>query len=155
MATKRLMKEYSSIQKELKTNTEYKNILSLEPQGDLFSWKAIIKGPHNSPFEQGQWGMDISIPSNYPIQPPKITFTNRICHPNVNFTTGEICLDILQNQWTPAWSLLSTMIAIILLLQDPEPNSPLNIDVSNLLKSGDTKGYNGLIKYYTHKYAVK
>jgi peroxin-4 len=154
MGTKRLMKEYTAIQRELKSNKEHSNIVSLEPVGDLFTWNAVINGPVNSPFQQGQWSISIEIPQNYPATPPKMKFNNRMCHPNVNFKTGEICLDILQSQWTPAWTLLSTMTAILLLLEDPEPNSPLNIDVSNLLKNGDIKAYNGLIKYYTHKYAL-
>ena len=29
----------------------------------------------------------------------------QVFHPNVNFKTGEICLDILKREWTPAWSL--------------------------------------------------
>ncbi|CAM9014061.1 unnamed protein product [Wickerhamomyces anomalus] len=128
MAAKRLMKEYSNIQKELDKNEEYQNIISLEPLNDLFNWKSTIRGPKGSPFEKGIW--------------------------EIKIRNGEICLDILQAQWTPAWTLLSTMVAIILLLQDPEPNSPLNVDISNLLKNGDLKGYNGLIKYYTHKYAL-
>lgn len=154
MATKRLMKEYTTIQKELKHSAEYANIVSLEPTGDLFTWRGVIQGPQNSPFQSGQWSIKVEVPQNYPLAPPKMTFENKVCHPNVNFATGEICLDILQSQWTPAWTLLSTMTAILLLLQDPEPNSPLNIDVSNLLKNGDVKAYNGLIRYYTHKYAT-
>ncbi|ODV72218.1 E2 ubiquitin-protein ligase peroxin 4 [Cyberlindnera jadinii NRRL Y-1542] len=154
MATKRLMKEYNSIQKALSDTQEYENIVSLEPTGDLFSWCGVIRGPSNSPFQAGTWKIKIEVPQNYPIAPPKMKFVNKLCHPNVNFQTGEICLDILQNQWTPAWTLLTTMSAILLLLQDPEPTSPLNIDISNLLKSGDIKAYNGLIRFYTHKYAI-
>lgn len=148
------MKEYTTIQRELQGNKDFENIVSLEPTGDLFSWRGVIRGPKNSPFQRGQWSIIIEIPQSYPSSPPKMTFDNKVCHPNVNFQTGEICLDILQNQWTPAWTLLSTITAILLLLEDPEPNSPLNIDVSNLLKSGDMKAYNGLIRYYTHKYTL-
>lgn len=43
--------------------------------------------------------------SMYPIEPPKVTMITKIFHPNVNYNTGEICLDILKrdvgnfNEW--------------------------------------------------------
>lgn len=46
----------------------------------------------------------------------------------VIFQTGEICLDILKNAWSPAWTLQSVCRAIIALMAHPEPDSPLNCD---------------------------
>lgn len=41
----------------------------------------------------------------YPMAPPSIRFVTKVFHPNVNFDSGEICLDILKREWSPAWSL--------------------------------------------------
>lgn len=90
MATKRLMKEYTNIQKELDKNDEYQNILKLEPLNDLFNWKSTIRGPEGSPFEGGVWDIRINVPHDYPISPPKMEFVNKICHPNVNFKVSII-----------------------------------------------------------------
>lgn len=90
MATKRLMKEYSTIQKSLDKNEEYQNIQTLEPLGDMFNWSSKIKGPKGSPFENGVWEIRIQVPTDYPIQPPKVKFINKICHPNVNFTVSTL-----------------------------------------------------------------
>ena len=81
-------------------------------------------------------------------------FITKICHPNINFKTGEICLDILQNQWSPAWTLQSACTAVRELLVSPETDSPLNIDAANLLRCGDILGFNSLVQMYIDMYAL-
>lgn len=39
------------------------------------------------------------------------------------------------------------------MLSDPEPDSPLNIDAANLVRSGDKYAYDDLVRYYTTLYA--
>jgi peroxin-4 len=63
--------------------------------------------------------------------------------------TGEVCLDILQSAWSPAWSLASCLRAIQLLLSEPEPSSPLNCDAGNLLRCGDKRGFWSMARMYT------
>ena len=68
--------------------------------------------------------------------------------------TGEICLDILKGSWTPAWTLHAVCQAIVALMCDSAPDSPLNCDAGNLLRAGDVRGYNSLAKMYTAEYAM-
>ena len=47
------------------------------------------------------------------------------------------------------YTLSSTLSAVQQLLTNPSPDSPLNIDVANLLRDGDSIGAEGLVRYWT------
>mmetsp|Transcript_24074 Transcript_24074/g.72239 ORF Transcript_24074/g.72239 Transcript_24074/m.72239 type:complete len:125 (+) Transcript_24074:184-558(+) len=64
-----------------------------------------------------------------------------VFHPNVHGASGEICLDVLKEAWTPAWTLASACTAIRALLAAPNADSPLNCDAGNVLRSGDVAGF--------------
>ena len=97
----------------------------------------------------GLWKLNIIIPDAYPNKPPTITFVTPICHPNVHFKTGEICLDLLKSSWSPVYSVKQTLEAVQQLLTSAEPDSPLNIDAAQLLRQGDQLGYEALVRFYT------
>ncbi|KAK2744821.1 hypothetical protein FQN57_004145 [Myotisia sp. PD_48] len=145
--TKRLLqelKQYSTSPNEC--------LLHLGPvnDDDILHWEAVMKGVPGTPYQGGLWLLKIVLPPTYPIHPPKITFSTRICHPNISFTTGEICLTLLTSEhWTPAYTISSTLTAIHQLLTDPSPDSPLNVDVAALLRMGDTLGWQSLVTYFT------
>ena len=58
----------------------------------------------DSPFQGGVFFLAIHFPTDYPFKPPKVNFTTRIYHPNIN-SNGSICLDILRDQWSPALTI--------------------------------------------------
>ncbi|KAJ1471525.1 ubiquitin-conjugating enzyme E2D 1, isoform CRA_a, partial [Baffinella frigidus] len=62
---------------------------------DLFHWQATILGPPDSPYSDGCFSLRIQFPQDYPFAPPKMQFTTKIYHPNIN-ESGGICLDILK-----------------------------------------------------------
>lgn len=97
----------------------------------------------------GLWQLDILVPETYPNAPPTIRFVTPICHPNVHFRTGEICLDLLKTAWSPAYTIASTLNSIQQLLTSAEPDSPLNIDIAQLFRQGDQVAAEALIRFYT------
>ncbi len=123
-------------------------------EGDTIeNWIAHIRGPSGSPYENGSFELAIKCSSCYPLVPPSIMFRTKVFHPNVNFQSGEICLDILKSDWSPAWSLQAACRAVLALLSEPNADSPLNCDAGNLIRNGDTRGFLNLARFYTIEYA--
>ncbi|EEA06557.1 ubiquitin-conjugating enzyme family protein [Cryptosporidium muris RN66] len=94
-----------------------------------------IRGPQGTPYESGIFELEISIPSEYPYEPPKVRFITRIWHPNISSQTGAICLDILKDAWSPALTLRTVLLSIQALLSAPEPDDPQDAQVASLYKS--------------------
>lgn len=130
------------------------SVLHLGPSSDtdLFTWEAVLKGPRDqrSPYAGGLWLLNIKIPPNYPLSPPTVRFETPCCHPNIHWTTGEVCLSLLDgSQWSPAYTLGAVMGALQQLLVDPGLDSPLNVDIANLLREDDAVGWEGLVRFWT------
>lgn len=92
--------------------------------GNYFEWGAVIVGPDGSPYEKYKYFLDITLPQDYPFKPPKVRFCTRIYHCNIA-NNGEICLDTLKDQWSPALSVSKTLLSICSLLSDANPDDPL------------------------------
>ena len=118
---------------------------------DLYTWQACIVGPDDSPYSNGVFFLNITFPSKYPFQPPKVSFTTKIYHPNIN-PQGSICLDILKDQWSPALTIIKVLLSISSLLTDPNPDDPLVLDIAKLYEE-DRDGFNDKAKKWTRLYA--
>ena len=116
-------------------------------------WSGVIHGQTGTPYEGGVFHIDISIPDKYPMKAPLIKFLTKIYHPNIR-TDGQICLDILKNQWTPALGLSRTLLSLLLLMEQPNPNDPLNQAAGQLLLK-DKDMYDVTARSWTYEYATK
>ena len=70
--------------------------------------------------------------TNYPITAPEVRFITMIEHPNVSPLNGYICLDILKHNWSPQFTFEKIILSIIVLLEEPNPASPLNLPIAQL-----------------------
>jgi ubiquitin-conjugating enzyme E2 D/E len=143
---KRLRKELDDMEKN-----DIPNLSAGPVNNNLFEWEAVILGPIGTPYEGGVFNLSISIPSNYPFKPPIVIFNTRIYHPNIN-SSGNICLDILKTQWSPALTISKILLSICSLLSDPNPNDPLVPEIANILKT-DSETYFKIAKDWTLLYA--
>eukprot|EP00667_Euglena_gracilis_P028983 EG_transcript_37730 len=149
-ASKRLAKELKDAQAS--DDAE----IQLQPvDGNVYEWRAVLRGPDDTPYEGGYFVVSLRVPKEYPMLPPTAYFKTKVFHPNVLFNSGEICLDILKSSWSPAWTLQSVCRAILTLMSDPEPSSPLNCDAGNLLRGGDERGFKSLARMYTKTEATR
>ena len=146
MAVKRLQKELIEIQKDITENCS----AGLN-NNDLFNWDATIIGPTETPYEGGIFYLKMFFPPDYPFKPPKITFTTKIYHPNIN-NIGDICLDILKDQWSPALNVSKILLSICSILADPNPNDPLSPEIAVIYKQNKDK-FIANAREYTLKYA--
>lgn len=149
MSLKRILKELDDIQKNSPDN------ICAKPtkENNLLEWDASIKGPENTPYSGGVFVLKIYIPTNYPFAPPNVKFVTKIYHPNIRCTTGEICLDILKEAWSPALSIMKILLSLSSLLMDPNPNSPLEGAAANLYLT-NREQYNKNVKEWVEKYAL-
>jgi ubiquitin-protein ligase len=67
--------------------------------------------PHDTPFEDGTFKLTIEFTEEYPNKPPTVRFVSKMFHPNV-YADGGICLDILQNRWSPTYDVSAILTSI-------------------------------------------
>lgn len=100
---------------------------------NIMLWNAVIFGPGDTPFEDGTFKLLLTFDESYPNKPPTVKFLSRMFHPNV-YANGELCLDILQNRWSPTYDVAAILTSIQSLLHDPNPNSPANAEAAQLYR---------------------
>jgi len=119
-ARRRLMRDFKRLQEDPTLG-----VSGAPSEHNIMVWNAIIFGPQDTPFEDGTFRLTLEFTEEYPNKPPTVKFKTKMFHPNV-YADGGICLDILQNRWSPTYDVSSILTSIQSLLDEPNPNSPAN-----------------------------
>ena len=92
-----------------------------------------ITGPKDSHYENGIWKIVIRISKEYPFTSPSVGFIDKIYHPNIDLRSGTICLNTLNETWSPIYNLTHIYnIFIPQLLLYPNSKDPLNVEAATL-----------------------
>ncbi|GKZ65039.1 hypothetical protein AnigIFM50267_007202 [Aspergillus niger] len=107
------------------------------------------------PFAGGHWKIHVELPDQYPYKSPSIGFVNRIFHPNIDELSGSVCLDVINQTWSPMYDMINIFeVFLPQLLRYPNPSDPLNGEAAAMLMR-EPKSYEAKVKEYVAKYASK
>jgi ubiquitin-conjugating enzyme E2 N len=128
--------------------------ISATPYADNLRYFAVaIEGPSDSPYEEGVFQLELFLPHEYPMTPPKVRFLTKIYHPNVD-KLGRICLDILKDKWSPALQIRTVLLSIQALMSAPNPDDPLDNNVAELWKKNEQEALERA-REFTRNFAMK
>jgi len=144
MAVRRLQQDFRHL-----LNNKVEGIDASPTADNLFVWNAIICGPEETVYESGAFQLQLLFPDDYPLRPPQVRFITKVFHPNVWSEDGLVCVDILKDGWVPSYDVLAILHSIRLLLIDPNPLSPANLEAA-LLYRDNRSDYNRRVLQMIH-----
>ncbi|KAK2184628.1 hypothetical protein NP493_258g06064 [Ridgeia piscesae] len=150
IATARIKREFKEV---VKSEEVAKCNIKLELKNDSFTeLRGEIAGPPDTPYEGGNFILDIQIPATYPFNPPVVKFVTKIWHPNISSVTGAVCLDILKDQWWVTSVFDYICLSFQALLAAPEPDDPQDAVVANQYKESKDE-FKNTARHWTYAYA--
>eukprot|EP00270_Netrium_digitus_P020054 TRINITY_DN811_c0_g1_i1.p1 TRINITY_DN811_c0_g1~~TRINITY_DN811_c0_g1_i1.p1 ORF type:complete len:184 (-),score=19.13 TRINITY_DN811_c0_g1_i1:182-733(-) len=104
------------------------------PQGkDNLLYFEITIRPDEGFYTGGTFVFSFQIPQVYPHEAPKVKCKTKVYHPNIDLE-GNVCLNILREDWKPVLSVNSIVYGIQFLFLDPNPDDPLNQEAAEVLR---------------------
>jgi ubiquitin-conjugating enzyme E2 Z len=88
---------------------------------DFRNIRALLTGPEGTPYEGGFFSFKITVPYDYPSNPPHMelltTDSGRVrFNPNL-YANGKVCLSILNTWHGPSWSPAQSISSVLLSVQ--------------------------------------
>ena len=114
----RITKDINELELPKTCETEFPN------PDDLLNFKLIIS-PDEGFYRGGRFTFNFKIGPNYPHEPPKTKCLTKIYHPNIDLE-GNVCLNILREDWKPVLTINSIVYGLQYLFLEPNAEDPLN-----------------------------
>lgn len=114
-------------------------------------WILTMNGPPDTPYSTGIFILNMDFSADHPFSPPKVSFQTKIYHPNIDMH-GNICIDILKDNWSPVLTVSKIVSSLQSLLTDPNPHDPLMQESADLYLD-DRVEFNAKAKLWCNLYA--
>mmetsp|Transcript_9955 Transcript_9955/g.9847 ORF Transcript_9955/g.9847 Transcript_9955/m.9847 type:complete len:199 (+) Transcript_9955:2-598(+) len=115
---------------------------------------AVVRGSQVSPYSRGFFSLKLLIEAEFPRLPPRVVFSTRVFHPNIDEATGDVCKLALGRMWSGEnWSLQQFLEDIVDLMERPILDKPLNMTAARLF-SADRDGYDRRARLCTVLHAL-
>jgi ubiquitin-protein ligase len=150
----RLLKDVKDI---IKNPLHDNGIYYKHDEEDMLKGYALIIGPLETPYFGGNYFFELQYPYNYPYCPPKVKFCTGgdgiRFNPNL-YTSGKVCLSIL-NTWTgDQWTSSQTISTVLLNLCTLFCENPLLNEPGINKLHPDLETYNKIIEYENMNIAI-
>ncbi|KAL1528298.1 hypothetical protein AB1Y20_009654 [Prymnesium parvum] len=152
LAQQRLQQERKAWRKDHPYGFVAKPVTDKNGTQDILLWDCVIPAKKGGLWDGAFVPMTMSFTDDYPSRAPKCVFKmvptasghEPLFHPNV-YATGQICLDLLNGNWRPSLTIKQLLLAIQLLLEEPNNNDPAQAEPSRLFADNRLQ-YNRRVK---------
>ncbi|XP_055090184.1 ubiquitin-conjugating enzyme E2 U [Symphalangus syndactylus] len=133
---------------DIKENN-YKSITARPVSEDMMEWEVEIEGLQNSVWQGLVFQLTIHFTSEYSYALLVVKFVTIPFHPNVDPHTGQPCIDFLDNpkKWNTNYTLSSILLALQVVLSNPVPENPVNLEAARILVK-DESLYRTILKLF-------
>ena len=154
IAQQRLAEERKELRKDIPRGFYARPTMNADGSANLMLWQAGIRGKDGTDWEGGLFQCSLIFSEEYPSKAPLVKFVPCLFHVNI-FSTGNVCLDILNANWSSSIKIKDLLISLQTLLS--EPNSLHSTDrpeISTLHRKNPLE-YAKRVKEQTKKFIPK
>mmetsp|Transcript_31450 Transcript_31450/g.68765 ORF Transcript_31450/g.68765 Transcript_31450/m.68765 type:complete len:182 (-) Transcript_31450:370-915(-) len=124
----RLQKDISELNLAKTTTIDFPN-----GKDKLLEFNIAIR-PDEGFHKNATISFSFSVSPLYPHEAPKVKCKTKVYHPNIDLD-GNVCLNILREDWKPVLSINSIIYGLQFLFLDPNPDDPLNKEAAEVLRN--------------------
>ena len=128
-----LMKQYRDLVRNIDSFSNGQASIAESPseEEDILTIIYVNISPNDGPYKGGTFKFKFDLSDDYPdISPPKINCLTKVYHPNIDqvddYSEGDICLNLLDELWTPELTLEDYIQGLLFLFYNPNIEDPLN-----------------------------
>jgi ubiquitin-conjugating enzyme E2 Z len=152
---KRILADVKDIMKNPLTEN---GIYYLHDDEDLLKGYALIIGPEGTPYFGGNYFFELKYSPDYPHSPPSVLYCTNgdgiRFNPNL-YTSGKVCISILNTWRGEQWTSCQTISTVLLTLCTLLCENPLLNEPGITIGHEDMKKYTSIIEYRNIDIAVK